>query len=114
MIDYCTSSDAVNGMIFLSAWNSPPKYGFNRCVVTVNVPFSGCVTSAPPFEKTLVTMKGPDDGLQFPRKKFQTGIKQEDLLPLLEFLHGNVFIMPGLCLFLVNVSIFISFVPEFV
>ena len=48
MIAYYTSSDAVKGMICLSARNSPPKYGFNRWVVTVNVPFSGCVTSAPP------------------------------------------------------------------
>ena len=47
MIAYYTLSDAVKGMICLSARNSPPKYGFNRWVVTVNVPFSGCVTSAP-------------------------------------------------------------------
>ena len=57
MTAYCTSSDAVNGMICLSAWNSPPKSGFNRCVVIVNVPFSGCVTSVPQCEKTLVTVK---------------------------------------------------------
>ena len=47
MTAYCTSSDTVRGMICLSAWNSPPKYSFNHWVVTVNVPFSGCVTSAP-------------------------------------------------------------------
>ena len=72
MIAYCTLSDAVNGMICLFAWNSPPKYSFNRCVVTVNVPFSGCVTSAPPCEKTLVTVKGPDHlNFNFPGKSFR-------------------------------------------
>ena len=52
--------------------------------------------------------------LQFPRKEFYTGIKQENLLSCLEFLPGNVFIVLGFCLFLVNAGIFISFVPEFV
>ena len=68
---YCTSSDAVKGIICLSAWNLPPKYGFNRWVVTVNVPFSGCVTFAPPCEKALVTVERPGPSrLQFSRKEF--------------------------------------------
>ena len=45
---YCTYADVFNGMVCLSAWNSPPKYGFNHCALTLNVPFYGCVTSAPP------------------------------------------------------------------
>ena len=51
---------------------------------------------------------------QFPRKKFETEIKQEDLLPRLEFLPGNMFIVPGCCSFFVNAGILISFIPEFI
>ena len=82
MIAYCTSSDAVKGMIFLSAWNSPPKYGFNRWVVTVNVPFLGCVTSAPPCEKTLVTVKGPNHlDFNFPGKSFRRELNNRTCCP---------------------------------
>ena len=45
---------------------------------------------------------------------YSSGIKQEDFLSHLEFLPGNVFIVPGFCLFVVNAGIFIGFVPEFV
>ena len=82
MTAYCTSSDAVRGMICFSAWNSPPKYGFNRWVVTVNVPFSGCVTSAPPWEKTLVTMKGQDHlDFSFPEKSFKRELNNRTCCP---------------------------------
>ena len=82
MTAYCTSSDEVKGMIFLSAWNSPPKYGFNRWVVIVNVPFSGCVTSAPPSEKTLVTVKGPDHlDFNFPGKSFRRELNKRTCCP---------------------------------
>ena len=60
MTPYCTSSGMFSGMVCLFAWNSPPKYDFNRWVLTLNVPFSGCVTAAPPCRKTWVTMNGPD------------------------------------------------------
>ena len=82
MTAYCTSSAAVKGMICLSAWNSPPKYGFNRWVVTVNAPFSGCVTSAPPCEKTLVTVKGPDHlDFNFPGKSFRRELNKRTCCP---------------------------------
>ena len=45
---------------------------------------------------------------------YSSGIKQEDFLSHLEFLPGNVFIVLGFCLFVVNAGIFIGFVPEFV
>ena len=82
MIAYYTSSDAVKGMICLSAKNSPPKYGFNRWVVTVNVPFSGCVTSAPPCEKTLVAVKGSDHlDFNFPGKSFRRELNKRTCCP---------------------------------
>ena len=87
MTAYCTSSDAANGMICLSAWNSPPKNGFNRCVLTVNVltvnvPFSGCVTSAPPCEKTLVTVNGTDHlDFNFPGKSFRRELNKRTCCP---------------------------------
>ena len=49
---YGTTSGMLSGMVCLFAWISPPKYGFNRCVLTLNVPFSGCIISAPPCGKT--------------------------------------------------------------
>ena len=56
-------------MVFLFAWISPPKYGFNRCVLTLNVPFSGCIIFAPPCGKTWVTINGPDHrDFNFPGK----------------------------------------------
>ena len=82
MTAYCTSSDAVRGMICLSAWNSPLKYGFNRWVVTVNVPFSRCVTSAPPCEKTLVTVNGPDHlDFNFPGKSLRRELNKRTCCP---------------------------------
>ena len=82
MTAYCTSSEAVKGMICLSTWNSPPKYGFNRWVVIVNVPFSRCVPSAPPCEKTLVTVKGPDHlDFNFPGKSFRRELNKRTCCP---------------------------------
>ena len=60
MTAYRTSSGVFSGMVCLFAWNSPPKYSFNSWVLTFNVPFSGCVTAAPPCGKTWVTVNGPD------------------------------------------------------
>ena len=49
---YGTTSGMLSGMVCLFAWISPPKYGFNRCVLTLNVPFSGCIISTSPCGKT--------------------------------------------------------------
>ena len=82
MTTHCISFDTVKGMIFLSAWNSPPKYSFNRWVVTVNVPFSGCVASTPPCEKNLVTVKGPDHlEFNFPGKSFRRELNKRTCCP---------------------------------
>ena len=79
---YYASTGVVKGMIYLFAWNSPPKYGFNRWVVTVNVPFSGCVISAPPCEKSLVTVKGPDHlDFNFPGKSFRLELNKRTCCP---------------------------------
>ena len=48
---YGTTSSILSGMVCLFAWISPPKYGFNRCVLTLNVPFSGCIISLLHVEK---------------------------------------------------------------
>ena len=115
MTPYFTPFGVLSGMVCLFAWNSPPKYGFNRWVLTLNVPFSGYITSAPPCEKTWVTVNGPDHlDFNFPGKKFESGIKQEDLLPRLELFPGDMFIMPSFRLFLVYASILISLVAEFI
>ena len=57
---YGKSSGTLSGMVFLFAWISPLKCGFNHCVLTLNVPFSGCIISAPPCGKTWVIVNGPD------------------------------------------------------
>ena len=81
IVDY-TSSAAVKERICLSARNSPPKYGFKHMVATVNVPFSGCETSAPPCEKTFVTVKGPDHrDFNFPGKSFSQELNRRTCCP---------------------------------
>ena len=57
---YGNTSGTLSGMVFLFAWISPPKYGFNHFVLTLNVPFLGCIISAPPCGKTWVTVNGLD------------------------------------------------------
>ena len=48
----------------------------------MNVPFSGCVTSAPPWEKTLVTVKGPDHrDFNFPGKRFRREFDRRTCCP---------------------------------
>ena len=79
---HCTSSGVFNGMVCLFAWNSPPKYSFNHCVLTLNVPFSRCVTFAPPCGKTLVTVKGPDHlDFNFPGKSLSRELNKRTCCP---------------------------------
>ena len=48
----------------------------------MNVPFSGCETSAPPWEKTFVTVKGPDHlDFNFPGKSFRRELNRRTCCP---------------------------------
>ena len=48
----------------------------------MNVPFSGCETSAPPCEKTFVTMKGPDHpDFNFPGNSFRRELNRRTCCP---------------------------------
>ena len=84
LYDYLLYSFLLSGMVCLFTWNLPPKYGFNRWVLTLNVPFSGCVTSAPPYRKTWATMNGPDHlDFNFPGKSLSRELNKRTCCPTL-------------------------------
>ena len=47
-------------MDFLIMLKSPPKYGFTLWPLTLNVPFSMCMTSTPPYGKICITLNYPN------------------------------------------------------
>ena len=77
---YGNASGTLSGMVCIFAWISPPKYDFNRCMLTLNVPFSGCIISAPPCGKTWVTVNGPDHrDFNFPGKSLSRDLNKMTL-----------------------------------
>ena len=78
----------------------------------MNVPFSGCETSAPPCEKTFVTVKGSDhQDFNFPGKSFSRELNRRTCCPAVS---SDVFVVPSFSLFLINAGVFICFVSEFI
>ena len=81
----------------------------------MNVPFSGCETSTPPCGKTFIIVKGPDHrDFNFPGKSFSRELNNRTCCPAVNSFSGDVLVMPGLGLLLINTGVLICFVSELI
>ena len=77
----------------------------------MNVPFSGCETSAPPCEKTFVAVKGPDHrDFNFPGKSFSRELNRRTCCPAVNSFLVMCLSCQVFGLLLINTGVLICFV----